>query len=543
MRKLRLYSIILFSFLLLSPTLFGTVEIMGANYEDKLLEEFVSDPANLIPDMIFISEAIVTVDYDKGLTGELRTESFAQVETILSAPMIGVTSLEDTDKIGINPLHDENAHETNYGFAELTGSKKYLVENTTDTNYTQLDIIDNYSVEQYHYLMLEKLETYNQTTTSSIIVSFGKTATANISLIAETHNVTITSGVIFPVPTNLWYNLVCHTNETYSYVTNIEVKNTKVNGYFVFQFEDNKFVTDSRYNVAYISANENEVSSNFFEGIQIGDEQFVTLSGTTNTDLTIQATTLSELNTTKMLSTVSNIDTAQNVYVVARGWKTGNELEDALKAMWRQQLELEAGDRITDYKLTKGYFQNTINRGTGKLIQRELRAQLESQTDYNALMNNVRKKYLPICAIANNKDVFDTFGTVTTNGFWDTIKTGITNVANTITGVVKNIFDAPAKTITSLGDAAAKIITPVAHTVESVAQTYGENIAPAITNMITDSVGHVTEGIVGVAGCAEDLGSNIMDSLKLPLIIIGSVLGVGLIGVGIWYFGIKPRGK
>ena len=540
MRKLQLYSIILFSFLLLSPTLFGAVDVLGANYEDKLLEEFVSDPVNLIPDMIFISEAIVTVDYaDLGLTGELHTESFANVETILSAPLIGVSSLEDTDKIGINPLHDENSHETNYGFAELTGSKKYLVENTTDTHYSQLDIIDNYSVEQYHYLLLEKLETYNQTTTSSIIVSFGKTATANISLIAETHNVTVASGVIYPIATNLWYNLACHTNETYSYVINIEIKNIQVNGYFVFQFENNKFVTDSRYNIAYTNADESEVSSNSFEGIQIGDERFVALSGTTNIDLTIQATTLSELNTTKMLSAVSNIDTAQNVYVVARGWKTGNELEDALKAMWRQQLELKAGDRITDYELTKGYFSNIINRGTVKLIQRELRAQLESQTDYNALMNNVRKKYLPICAIANNKDVFESFGTVTPDGFWDTIKEGITSVANTVTGVVKNIFDAPAKTLTALGDSVATIITPVAQTVQTVASV----AIPATTNMITDSVGHVTEGVVGVAGAAEDLGSNIMDSLKLPLIIIGSVLGVGLIGVGIWYFGIKPRGK
>ena len=517
----------------------GAIDSIATD-ESELLAKFASDPANLIPDMVFISTATLTVSF--GSKGGLSTQSISNVETILEVPTIGIASLEDTEKLGINPLYDLSSDEENYGFLELTGDKHYLdsATNQTDAEYSQLDITSDYSVESYHYLVLEKLETLDQTTTSSIIVSFGNSLSANISSSSETYNATIASGIIYPIATTLWFNLVCHTNETFPYVLNTEVKNVKIAGYEVFQFDDDKFVSDSRYNVAYIDADENELSGN--SDIAVG--KLIALSGTTNCDMSIQAATLDELNTTKMLSSVSTIDTKQDMYVVARGWKTGDELEDDLKAIWRQQLGLDEDDKITDYALTKGYFQNIINRGTVKLIQNELRYQLDSQTDYNALMNNVRKKYLPVCAITNSKKAFDTLGTsksISSDTFWDTIKTGITNVANTITSVAKNIFDAPAKTIDALGDAAGKVVTPVAQTVQTAVQTVGENIAPAVTNMISDSVGHVTEGVVGVAGAAKDLGSNIMDSLKWPLMIGLPIIGVALIGVAIWYFGIKPK--
>lgn len=502
--------------------------------EDELLAEFASDPANLIPDMTLITEAIITVDLeDLMVKGGVRSHVFDSITSTLAFPDIAVFNTDDTeetDKIGINPLFDVSDDEENFGFYELTGDKSKLVNNDTDTHYTQLDITDNFSVENYQYLIFEKLITYVQTSTSSLIVSFGKTSGANISTSAETYNCTIFSSVIYPISTNLWYNLACHTNSTFSYVINIEAKNIKCDGYEVFKFDNGKFVSDSRYNVAYTDADESEVSLST-ETISLGDRTLIELAGSTNSDMTIQATTLSDLNTTKMLSAVSNIDTQQDMHVVVRGWKTADELETSLYAMWRQQLGLKEGDRITDYEITKGYWQNTINKGTAKLMQRELKSQLDSQTDYNALMNNVRKKYLPICAVANNKEMFDSITkSYSTQGFWDTIKDGITNVANTVTSVVSKVLDTPANTIGALGDSVANIVTPIAQTVTTAAT----DIIPSVTNMITDNVGNLVEGVQGVAGSAVDLGGSVMDTLKIPLIIVASVLTLGIIGVIIW---------
>ncbi len=507
----------------------------AATTEDELLAEFAANPENLIPDMLLISTATIEVDYDYMIKG-FSTKRFHTVTTTLLMPNIE----KDSDLLGILPIYDENGDLENWGIPQLTGAKNYLVKNATEKAYTKLDITNDFSIESEQYLLFESLETEVVTSTTTIKASFGKTSGANISDSSETYNKTLTSNTIYVERTTLWYNLFCETNETFPYCINVEAQNVDIHGFYIFHFDNNKIVTDNRYDIMFLEADETEVSPDAFSAFsteEVLGRNMIRLQALPDPDLSLNPcqTTIDDLNTTKMLSTVSNLELKKDMHVVMRGWKTGNELEDSLELSWRQQLDLGAGDRITGYNLTKSYFQNTINQGLVKLIKKELTEQLKTTTNYNTLVSRAMGKYLPICAIANRDDVFDSLGSaIYVDGFWDTIKDGFKRLTSGIATVAQKVIDSPAKIIDSLGDSAAKVITPVAQTYQAV--------APAVTNMVKDSVGHVTNGIVGVAGAAKDLGVGLAKNLKMALMIGIPVLGIlAILGAGIYFGVLKPK--
>ncbi len=507
----------------------------AATTEDELLAEFAANPENLIPDMVLISTATVEVDYDYMSKG-LSTKRIHTVTTTLLMPNIE----KDSDLLGILPIYDENEDLEDWGIPQLTGAKNHLVKNATEKVYTKLDITNDFSIESEQYLLFDSLETEVVTSTTTITASFGKTSAANISDSSETYNKTLTSNTIYAERTTLWYNLFCETNETFPYCINVEAKNIDIHGFYVFHFDNNKMVTDNRYDVMFLDTDETEVSPDAFSAFsteEVLGRNMIRLQALPNLDLGLNPcqTTVDDLNSSKMLSTVSNLELQKDMHVVMRGWKTGNELEASLKLSWRQQLDLKTGDRIAGYNLTKSYFQNTINQGLVKLIKKELKEQLKTSSNYNVLVSRAMGKYLPICAITNRDEVFDDLGTsIYAAGFWDTIKDGIKRVTTGIVTVAKKIIDAPAKTIESLGDSAAKIITPVAQTYQAIAEP--------VTNMIKDSVGHVTNGIVGVAGAAKELGVGMAKNLKWALMIGLPVIGVlAIAGLGIYLGVLKPK--
>jgi len=518
MQPKKLFSLFFLLFFFIGPLAYDTYDALAVT-EDELLAEFAKNPANLIPDMVAIFSADVEVTYNYKTA--YQTKSIRSVTTILDIPVI--LSTEDSGKLALNPADEKSAEQENWGISQLTGDKNYLVENRTDLAYTKLDITNDYSVESYYYVLFEKLQTKDLTSTSSIKVSFGKTATSNISSSAETYNVTLTSNTVYAIRNTLWYNLACYTNETFPYVINIEAQNIDVKGFYIFQFDNSRFVVDSRYDVTYLDVDETPVSLSV-QTEDIGGQIMLKYVAPQESDLSLKATSLDELNTTKMLSVSSPLDAVDDMYVVVRGWKTANDLEDDLEEAWKQQLDLPEGAKITGYSLNKGYFQYVLNQGLVKLIKKELKEQLDSTTDYNTLVNNVMKKILPVVAVANEDDAFDAISFALSTeyaGFWDTVKSSVKSATSAVTSIATKVIDAPAKIIDSLGNTAAKVVTPVAQTVESV--------TPHVTNMIKDNVGHITNGVVGVAGAAKDLGKGIMDSLKVPLMIVAGVAGVGIV--------------
>jgi len=533
--KKRTICITIIVYLFVIPTAIGFFDAVAATNEDELLAEFAANPENLIPDMMLISTADIEVDYDYLFTG-LSTKQIHTVTTTLLMPDV------DTDLLGLLPIYDENEDLEDWGIPQLAGDKSYLVKNTTKKAYTKLDITTNFSIETQQYLLFDSLESKVVTSTTSIIASFGKTADANISLSAETYNTTLTSTTVYAERTTLWYNLFCETNETFPYCINIEVQNSDIHGFYIFHFDNNKLITDNRYDIMYLDTSETEISPDAFSAFsteEVLGRNMIRLQALPDLDLSLtpDQTSVDDLNSSKMLSTISNLDLKKDMHVVMRGWKTGRELEDSLKLSWRQQLGLSDDDRISGYNLTKSFFQQTINQGLTKLIKKELTEQLKSTTNYNTLVNRAMGKYLPICAITNRDDVFNELGTtnnIYAEGFWDTIKSAVKNVASGITTVAQKVIDYPATTIGALGNAAANIITPVGQTIQGATQS--------VTNMVKDGVGHVTEGIVGVAGAAKDLGVGMAKNLKLALMIGIPVLGVlAIAGLGIYLGVLRPK--
>ncbi|HUT82332.1 MAG TPA: hypothetical protein VMZ29_14110 [Candidatus Bathyarchaeia archaeon] len=515
--------------LFLAPVLIGAIP--GQASEAELLAKWAEDKDNLIPDMLAVFEATVFVDFDA--KSGYQSKAFNDVTSILNMPEI---LSEDTDKLALLPDTEVTDDIENFGIPAFVGDKNYLepAKNTTDAEYTKLDITANFAVESYHYFLLESLESADTSTATSLKISFASSATATISNSAECYNVTLINSIVAMRQT-FWYNLVCETNSTFPYVINIEAQNIDVKGYYVFQFDNNKFVVDSRYDVTYIDIDENQLSKSTNNLVKIGDSYYEEYIAPRITDYHLESNSLADINTTKMLAVHTNLDYRGDMHVVARGWESARDLADDLEITWRQQLNLQPGDRITDYEITKAYYQYQLPLGLVKLIKVELNDLIGETTDYNTLVNNAMKRILPLIGVSNNKDTFEAI----TKGysiatFWESLKDGFKSFTSSVASVAKKVIDAPANIISSLGDTAAKVITPIGQTIS--------NVVPFTTNMITDSVGHVTNGIVGVAGAAKDLGVGALRQLKIPLIIIGSVLVVGLIiGLGVYFGVVKPK--
>jgi len=506
--------------------LFGSAFMQVTAYntnEDNLLAKL--KPADILPDMMLIANATLTIESVTGRGNVIQ--SIRTVTAEIPFPVLAESD-EDSEKIALTPEAEEQAILDSWGIPQLAGEKTYLVENNTDAVITNYNVTNDFSVETYPYLMLEGAYSRAGTEAATLVVSFSSTAGGSWE-----SNKTIINGQVLPIGYNMWYNLAAETSVSYPYIVNINVINLDIDGHFIFRFESNKMVLDDRYDVTYIDLDGTQlVSAASANGI-IGDTPVLALYGDSSVcDFRLHASTVEDLNRTTMLNVPSRIEGRDDMYLRAVGWLTGQALEDDLKAAWREQLILQglidANDRIVSYNMSHAFWKTTINQGLVKMIKRGLTEQIQKTTDYRSLIHNVMGATMPLCTIGNEKETFDHFKRlvdfglpIKTDTFWDTIKDGFKSIGSSITTIASKIIDAPAKLVSSLGDAAGNIIKPIGQTIQGV--------IPHATNMIKDSLGHVTGGIVGVAGAAKDLGSNIMDSLKLPLIIVGGVLGVGVV--------------
>ncbi|UJG43584.1 MAG: hypothetical protein K9W46_00030 [Candidatus Heimdallarchaeum endolithica] len=485
-----------------------------ASSEDELLAKLT--PEDIIPEALGIFSADIDVEYSR--TGQTLRSTY-HIDTVIQAPVI---KSDDTGKIALNPRDSTEADKEDFGIPQLAGDKAYLVKSTTDTEYAKLNILDNFAVENYQYLLLENAMSISSNAIT-VKVSFANSLTADISNATQTNNVTLTS-TIYAIRQTLWWNLAEETTSAYPYVINIEITQVDLYGYYIFRFENNRYVIDTRYDILYLDTDDTPITT-LSESINTVEHNYERYVRPHTDDLSLKATVLDNLNETKMMSVQTPIESTSDMYVRAVGWTRADDLEDDLKEAWRQQLNLPEDARIVGYNLTKGYIQWILNWGLVKLLKRELQEQMEFSSDYVTLVNNALRKILPLCAVANDEDAFDAVKLFVsgyeTRGFWDTIKSTVKSTTSAVATVAKKVVDLPVKTIDALGNAAAKVVTPVAQTVQSV--------TPHVTNMIKDNVGHITNGVVGVAGAAKDLGKGIMDSLKVPLMIVAGVAGVGIV--------------
>jgi len=535
MNKSKLFAISILSVLVLSC--FVSLEAtVYADDEAELLAKL--KPKDLVPLSILIANATVDVDIvTRG--GSIETRTFS-VETGVFAPVIMSTE-EESGKIAVNPDVDEDANLENWGIPDLMGDKNYLIQNTTNDDGAAFTIADNFATEQYPYLVLENLMSLLSTGAITLKISFGATADANITDIAVTYNKTIINAEVMPIASNIWYNLVLETNETFPYVINIDITNFDMTGHYVFEFENDKFIFDTRYGVFYTDIEESVLASMKYSVTEINGEHYMELRPSEDRSMLLPlSVTYDELNVSKMLAVPSRIDFRDDMYVRMTGWLDAEDLENDLKAAWKYQLVSEGkitdADRIVDYNLSRVYWQQTLNFGLTKMIKRSMIEELAHSTDYKSLVNNVMKDILPISMLTVHNEAIDhirsfvtgDYGTRTIDGdFWAGVGDFFNNIGSGIAGVVNNLIDAPANTLEALGSAAGNIITPIGQTITG--------IAPAVTNMVTDSIGHVSDGVVDVVGVAGDVGAGLMDTIKVPLIIAVSILAVGAAGVGIFY--------
>jgi hypothetical protein len=477
---------------LIGSMFFSVTVISYTSDEDELLAQLTQK--DVLPDMTIIANATVTIETVS--SRGLKTYSLESVSAELLMPVIAETD-EDSGRIALTPEAKEEADMEDWGIPQLAGTKTYLVKNTTNAVYTSKHITEDFLVETYPYLLFDGAYSKDGTSAITLTVSFSATATG-----AWSFNKTLISAEVYPIGHNVWYNLAFETNETYPYCVDIHVENIDVDGLFVFRFENNRLVADDRYDVTYID----------FTGTQV---------------------------------VPARIEGRDDMYVRAVGWLTANALETSLKAAWKQQLiqqgSMTAADRITGYVLSHAFWKTSVNQGLTKLIKRELQEQMKHTTDYRSLVHNTLQKTLPLCIISNEDDPmthiknFIDYPMVGTETFWDSVKDTFKAIGSGITTVVHKVIDAPANTLEALGNAAGSIIKPVGQTITG--------IVPHATNMIKDTLGHVTNGVVGVAGAAKDLGKGLMEQLKVPLIVVGGIIGLGAVIAGIYYLSKGSKAK
>lgn len=528
--------VIVFLATLTGSMFFSVTVISYTSDEDELLAQLTQK--EVLPDMTIIANATVTIETVS--SRGLKMYSVESVSAELLMPVIAETD-EDSGRIALTPEAKEEADMEDWGIPQLAGTKTYLVKNTTNAVYTSKHITEDFLVETYPYLLFDGVYSKDGTSAITLTVSFSATATG-----AWSYNKTLINAEVYPIGHNVWYNLAFETNETYPYCVNIHVQNVDVDGLFVFKFENNRLVADDRYDVTYIDLVGTQVIAAGMEYGEINDNPVLMLAGDTSmSNFVIEASTLEELNSTKLLNVPARIEGRDDMYVRAVGWLTANALETSLKAAWKQQLiqqgHMTAADRITDYVLSHAFWKTSVNQGLTKLMKRELQEQMKHTTDYRSLVYSTLQKTLPLCIISNEDDPMThikqlVYGSmIGTETFWDSVKDTFKAIGSGITTVVHRVIDAPANTLEALGNAAASIIKPIGQTITGV--------VPHATNMIKDTLGHVTNGVVGVAGAAKDLGKGLMEQLKVPLIVVGGIIGLGAVIAGIYYLSKGSKAK
>ncbi|MBA7552967.1 hypothetical protein ES705_45547 [subsurface metagenome] len=159
-----------------------------------------------------------------------------------------------------------------------------------------------------------------------------------------------------------------------------------------------------------------------------------------------------------------------------------------------------------------------LNVGLIKLLKRALEKQLQASTDYRTLVNSVLADLIPLAVVTSQDTIYEdvkllvdgNFAGHTLDGFWSNVGDFFKKVGSGIVTLGKKALDIPLKAIDAVKDLGGKIITTVGN----------------ITNTAT---GHIKDCVGSVVGTVGDVGKSLFQTLKIPLIIGCSILGVGAV--------------
>ena len=536
--KAKLFTVFLLSFIVASA--FVSSEVY-ATEEDAILAEFAKDPYNLLPTQYFVAQATVDIEIDNDL---LQSKIF-DVTASVKVPTLDLTE-EDIEKLAFAPQDEAENDKENWGIPALLGDKDYLIQNTTDGVHTSYAIADNYDARTYPYFVIANMMSKDSTNAITVTLSLATTQTeTNSSLWANT---TLVSSEVYPIASTTWFNLLEVANSSYPYVVHTVLANVDMTGHYIFDFDNDKYVSDGRYETFYIDVDETVLASprSVADAIEEGlIPEYKAINPTGDDMLIVKGTTVEDLSISNMLAVPAKIDARYDLAVRYEGWTDPDDLEDDLKLAWKQQLiaqgVMDANDKISDYEITKCYWEMDINQGVAQLMKRALQDQLSISTDYRTLINSVLGDILPLATITDmDEDILteinlmvddNPIGTEINADFWKNVGSFFKNIGSGIASVAKKIIDVPLKAIDACKDVGGKVVTTVGGTANAVVGTAG--------NVVNTVTGHVADTVGGAVGAVKDVGGNLLSTLKLPLIILAGVAGLGIVIFLIIKFGRK----
>ncbi|MBA7557364.1 hypothetical protein ES705_50115 [subsurface metagenome] len=246
-----------------------------------------------------------------------------------------------------------------------------------------------------------------------------------------------------------------------------------------------------------------------------------------------------------MLSVSSQLTRTDDMHVQAVGWADKGDLEDDLKASWKEKLirqgDMTEADKIIDYNITAAYWKFTINTALSYLIYEELQKQLQVSTDYQALVTNTLAATIPLMALSTDKDDFEVIKAMIINGVkMQGYRLEGGDAINPLTGTcIASVTSKPPPIKPSTNPEWTKPygdIMTVMHTYDAQQYASKHDGFPGTPQLITDEQGHVDQAAAAVTSIPQDLKSQ--KTTMILIIVGGSILLIGAL-VLLFKFGLR----
>ena len=424
--------------------------------------------------------------------------------------------------------------EFNLGIPLLDGSRDYVVENSTDlTISSPLDLTDNGLIDDaINYLVLQDAYTADLSANTTIKVSYGISATANISDALECWNATIQNSPLI-MSKNYWYNLymvVYDGSLSFTHVINIEINNVVLKGHYTFDNDVRYQVIDTRYSVNYIGSGRDLVTAGIPSttgdyNLRRVDPDF------SGIDLT--SSLWEQVTPAKLMSMQSDINEVhEGQEVKMSGWLTADDLNEDIKELFAFEAGIEVS-QIRDFHVNELFPQWHVPAEISQKAYRYLKEACEETSDlpsaYTKAKNNLMSGVYLIVDDFNTHSV----------GFFDGIGDAIGSAADFCTDTAGGVFGASQDALGGLGDYSLDLLGATGDTGSQLIGATGNSGSQLIgatgtgVSGIIDSTGTAVSGI-STAVIGKDGLTGVFGALSMP-IIIGIVVVCLIIGLYVWF--------
>jgi len=466
-----------------------------------------------------------------------KTNTYLQVTHVTS--MLSAPASDDLEDAPVAPSVEEKTEKQDYSAMDLLGSQQYFVDNhTRDMQFSSATAVVTtaFSIDSYYMLYIDNMKTLDVSAGNSYV----KVYYATDSSVAYTAATVV--NVIDDIIVNqhdfyqdlLYQSPNVDTNKS---IVRIEFQNLECDGFYIYAHPSQRHFADARDMTLWWNNYDSPLAAQQAQPLPFNDKYTIRFSATHDNDFsTFQAQDVNDLNYSKMLQVSDpGYDKEADMNVKIWGWTDPEQIEESLFLDWAEQKGIDVDD-IVDYQILTAHWGFVLSDTALALIKEKLQENLQTTDDYKQLVYNTLKETFPLVGITNVAEPEEFIKEIkqgyTTCGFFDSVQDTFKSIGTGITSTVTKVANTIPKTIEAIGSAAGEIISPVAQTVKTVSSNYAgavSNVANTAGNMITNTAGHLVNGVTGVAGAASNLGSNVMKSLKLPLIVVGGILAIGVI--------------